>query len=62
MQTKVSKKLRVRKKKSLAATRAIKKYKGENEEILQALDIMKRAQMVKTIHPVTLDRYSYHSI
>lgn len=40
----------------------LKKYIDENKEIAEVLEVLKETQDVRNLHPLTLDRFFYHSI
>jgi phosphoribosyl-ATP pyrophosphohydrolase len=44
------------------ADKALAKFMEENKEIAEALDVMKQAQLIRTLRPFSLDRFSYHSV
>lgn len=42
--------------------KALEKYVEENTEIAQALEVMRETMDIRNLHPIYLDRFSYHSI
>jgi len=41
---------------------ALRKYIEENEEISEAIEVMKQTFDIRNLRPLSLDRFSYHSI